>query len=194
MWAHGMFPKGNFAYTIGRAEVVCRTGRMQVGWGLTQLIQSAISGLRDAFDRERNGEVLYEPEDLRDDEIEGEVHGGGEVQPGVWVEGDDIDEADPFASAQDVRRQPLFDPHDDGPDDDEMLAMQEMEGGLGGDWDEETHGKATPPKSKPTALFDAHDDPDDPDMDELLAMEEMDRGSPRGPAPEDTDNIDDMEW
>ncbi|OCF40934.1 hypothetical protein I317_05293 [Kwoniella heveanensis CBS 569] len=39
MWAHGMFPKGDFAHTINRVEVVCRTRRME----------SAISGYRDAF-------------------------------------------------------------------------------------------------------------------------------------------------
>ncbi|WVF69950.1 hypothetical protein IAT40_004735 [Kwoniella sp. CBS 6097] len=39
MWAHGMFPKGDFAHTVNRVEVVCRTRRMEM----------AISGYRDAF-------------------------------------------------------------------------------------------------------------------------------------------------
>lgn len=30
VWAHGMFPKGDFRYTIGRVEAVCRTNRMIV--------------------------------------------------------------------------------------------------------------------------------------------------------------------
>lgn len=30
VWAHGMFPKGDFKYTIGRVEAVCRTNRMIV--------------------------------------------------------------------------------------------------------------------------------------------------------------------
>lgn len=30
MWAHSMFPKGKFAYTIDRVETVCRTARMVV--------------------------------------------------------------------------------------------------------------------------------------------------------------------
>ncbi|WVQ97993.1 hypothetical protein IAU59_005113 [Kwoniella sp. CBS 9459] len=39
MWAHGMFPKGDFAHTVNRVEVVCRSRRMEM----------AISGYRDAF-------------------------------------------------------------------------------------------------------------------------------------------------
>ncbi|KAK8847346.1 hypothetical protein IAR55_005203 [Kwoniella newhampshirensis] len=39
MWAHGMFPKGDFAHTINRVEVVCRTRRME----------SAMRGYREAF-------------------------------------------------------------------------------------------------------------------------------------------------
>jgi len=31
MWAHGMFPKGDFAGTIARVENVCRTRRLEVG-------------------------------------------------------------------------------------------------------------------------------------------------------------------
>lgn len=30
MWAHGMFPKGDFMGTMQRVEVVCRTRRMEV--------------------------------------------------------------------------------------------------------------------------------------------------------------------
>lgn len=33
VWAHGMFPKGDFRYTIGRVEAVCRTNRMIVSRG-----------------------------------------------------------------------------------------------------------------------------------------------------------------
>ncbi len=33
-WAHGMFPKGDFASTIARVENVCRTRRMEVGRSL----------------------------------------------------------------------------------------------------------------------------------------------------------------
>ncbi|WRT64841.1 uncharacterized protein IL334_001777 [Kwoniella shivajii] len=39
MWAHGMFPKGDFQHTINRVEVICRTKRME----------SALKGYRDAF-------------------------------------------------------------------------------------------------------------------------------------------------
>ncbi|ORY31033.1 replication fork protection component Swi3-domain-containing protein [Naematelia encephala] len=39
MWAHGMFPKGDFAGTISRVEAVCRTRRME----------NAMKGYRDAF-------------------------------------------------------------------------------------------------------------------------------------------------
>lgn len=31
MWAHGMFPKGDFAHTVQRVETVCTTRRMEVG-------------------------------------------------------------------------------------------------------------------------------------------------------------------
>ncbi|OWZ67124.1 hypothetical protein AYX14_02134 [Cryptococcus neoformans] len=39
MWAHGMFPKGDFAHTMHRTETVCRSRRME----------SALSGFKDAF-------------------------------------------------------------------------------------------------------------------------------------------------
>ncbi|WWC86980.1 uncharacterized protein L201_001861 [Kwoniella dendrophila CBS 6074] len=39
MWAHGMFPKGDFQHTINRVEVICRSKRME----------SAIKGYREAF-------------------------------------------------------------------------------------------------------------------------------------------------
>lgn len=32
MWAHGMFPKGDFAHTMHRTETVCRSRRMEVGF------------------------------------------------------------------------------------------------------------------------------------------------------------------
>lgn len=31
LWAHGMFPKGDFASTVSRVETVCRTKQMEVG-------------------------------------------------------------------------------------------------------------------------------------------------------------------
>lgn len=72
MWAHGMFPKGDFAHTMHRTETVCRSRRMEVGFlilfhvslpllhcvdarvmfGLIVLpahAQSALSGFKDAF-------------------------------------------------------------------------------------------------------------------------------------------------
>ncbi|WWC59334.1 uncharacterized protein I303_101886 [Kwoniella dejecticola CBS 10117] len=39
MWAHGMFPKGDFQHTINRVEVICRSRRME----------SALKGYREAF-------------------------------------------------------------------------------------------------------------------------------------------------
>ncbi|WWC67871.1 uncharacterized protein I206_101788 [Kwoniella pini CBS 10737] len=39
MWAHGMFPKGDFQHTINRVEVICRSKRME----------SALKGYREAF-------------------------------------------------------------------------------------------------------------------------------------------------
>ncbi|KAK4687832.1 replication fork protection complex subunit TIPIN/Csm3/Swi3, partial [Tremellales sp. Uapishka_1] len=39
MWAHGMFPKGDFKHTLVRVETVCRTRRME----------NAMKGYRDAF-------------------------------------------------------------------------------------------------------------------------------------------------
>jgi hypothetical protein len=34
LWAHGMFPKGDFEGTIKRVETICRSRRMEVGSSL----------------------------------------------------------------------------------------------------------------------------------------------------------------
>ncbi|WVW78555.1 hypothetical protein I302_100511 [Kwoniella bestiolae CBS 10118] len=39
MWAHGMFPKGDFQHTVNRVEVICRSKRME----------SALKGYKEAF-------------------------------------------------------------------------------------------------------------------------------------------------
>ena len=51
MWAHKMFPKGDFAHTIQRVEVMCRGRRMNVGfaitsWTLVALRSGGIAGKR----------------------------------------------------------------------------------------------------------------------------------------------------
>ncbi|KAL1406269.1 chromosome segregation in meiosis-related protein [Vanrija albida] len=52
MWAHGMFPKGDFAHTVQRVETVCATRRME----------SALKGLRDEFYPKPRDEEGDEPE------------------------------------------------------------------------------------------------------------------------------------
>jgi len=42
MWAHDMFPKGDFAGTIRRVETVCKTRRMEVGFSLPWLLSFSV--------------------------------------------------------------------------------------------------------------------------------------------------------
>lgn len=117
-------------------------------------MQSAIKGMREEWERERNPRAGSEDGqgggDLaeggsgrasgegsqaggrdgsrsRAGSVEGEVRSGGEIGRGVWEEGEDMDPWE--VEAQQPRGQtPLFTAHDDdGPDMDEILAMEEME-------------------------------------------------------------------
>lgn len=38
MWAHTMFPKGQFMYTVGRVEKIARTAGVRVSNGLTEVM------------------------------------------------------------------------------------------------------------------------------------------------------------
>ncbi|WWD21436.1 hypothetical protein CI109_105921 [Kwoniella shandongensis] len=106
MWAHGMFPKGDFAHTINRVEVVCRTRRME----------SAMKGYREAFypaPRSPSPPPILSPTPDR------------ALSP--------PEDYDPETEAMD-RPEPLFSSRlpreeDDGgdPDLEEMMAMEEME-------------------------------------------------------------------
>ncbi|WVR04564.1 hypothetical protein IAU60_001571 [Kwoniella sp. DSM 27419] len=101
MWAHGMFPKGDFAHTINRVEVICRSRRME----------SAIAGYRDAFyPRARTPSPAPDHEGPAGD--------------------DAVDRALTPPSADEQSHGPLFTarPDDDlDPDVEEMMALEEME-------------------------------------------------------------------
>ncbi len=127
MWAHGMFPKGEFAYTIGRVEKVARTARMVVSCGASTLTQNAIKGLRDEF---------HPPPRSPSPGGEGSPERGGFSGQGESLDGfierdaeslgDETFRYAPGAETLAADRRPLFAP---GPDDDEdeIAAMGEME-------------------------------------------------------------------
>lgn len=153
--------------------------------------------MREEFERERNpqpedgdGDVDGPGDEDREDgggygrggSIEGEVHGGGQVAPGVWVEGDDIDERNPFDEVE--RRdhsgngQLFFDADDDddmdGPDLDELHALEEMERAETGAGPQ--HAERSREHAKSGGLFShADDDEDQQDLDEIIAQEEAER-------------------
>ncbi|RSH86506.1 uncharacterized protein EHS24_004766 [Apiotrichum porosum] len=150
MWAHSMFPRGEFLQTMQRVETVCRTRRMM----------SAIHGLRDAFegnDRPRTVDDL-DPEDrIMDDH-----YATNNYDDNLDLDEDDeaalaAAEADAYANANgngndthaSASRQALFDPAPDAdePDWDEMAAMEEME--------REAAGAADAPPPAPAAAADA---------------------------------------
>ncbi|ORX38877.1 replication fork protection component Swi3-domain-containing protein [Kockovaella imperatae] len=92
MWAHGMFPKGDFHGTIARVEVVCRKRRMEM----------AMKGYREAF----YPALLESP--------------GSSPGP---TDNDPEQHSSPAVRAMGGVSQA----DEDGPDMDELLAMEEME-------------------------------------------------------------------
>ncbi|WVQ83388.1 hypothetical protein IAT38_005529 [Cryptococcus sp. DSM 104549] len=121
LWAHGMFPKGDFAHTMLRVETECRSRRME----------SAMKGFYDAFHPRAKSPTPPPPrspspirsesaspvrETARPEEAEEEmVYGAPDV---------DVD-----VDAGAGRKEPLFSAGEEGdyPDLDELLAMEEME-------------------------------------------------------------------
>ncbi|BEI86487.1 hypothetical protein CcaverHIS002_0607740 [Cutaneotrichosporon cavernicola] len=121
IWAHGMFPRGEFAFTIERTEKVCRSVRMV----------NAIKGLRDEFHPPPRSPTP-DPED-GENNIGG---GGGQESLGAFIEGEEEslgDESFRYAPGPETLaadRRPLFAPGPDvdvDVDEDELAAMAEME-------------------------------------------------------------------
>ncbi|EJT52960.1 hypothetical protein A1Q1_00707 [Trichosporon asahii var. asahii CBS 2479] len=108
VWAHGMFPKGDFKYTIGRVEAVCRTNRMI----------NSIAGMKDVFyGRNRSASP------------------GGDIPDDADLDGDFNELPDDLAALESnivasqpglksVVSEPLFAPDED---EDELAALAEAE-------------------------------------------------------------------
>ncbi|CAK9782671.1 Swi3-domain-containing protein [Cutaneotrichosporon oleaginosum] len=122
VWAHGMFPKGEFGYTIGRIEAVCRKNQMV----------NAIRGLRDEFhppprtpspDPEEQGSAAGSPR-REEESLDAFIERGEESM------GDETFRYAPGAETLAADRRPLFAPGpdvDDDEDEDELAALAEME-------------------------------------------------------------------
>ncbi|RSH92096.1 hypothetical protein EHS25_008508 [Saitozyma podzolica] len=134
IWAHGMFPKGDFASTIARVEVVCRTRRMEnmitppTNEDLNGLSHSALKGYREAF---------YPPPRSPSPDPTGERD--TRLTPSREDHEHDLPPTSDAAAPVGRSSQPLFDeaPDDaldgqDEPDMDELMAMEEMERVQGG--------------------------------------------------------------
>ncbi|GMK57949.1 hypothetical protein CspeluHIS016_0407830 [Cutaneotrichosporon spelunceum] len=118
IWAHGMFPRGEFAFTIERTEKVCRS---------TQMV-NAIKGLRDVF-HPPPGSPTPDREDAQE-----LLAGEGQESLDAFIEGDEESLGDetfryaPGAETLAADRRPLFAPGIDvDEDEDELPAMAEME-------------------------------------------------------------------
>ncbi|OCF58894.1 hypothetical protein L486_03387 [Kwoniella mangroviensis CBS 10435] len=104
MWAHGMFPKGDFQHTINRVEVICRSKRME----------SALKGYREAFYPPPRSPS---PPPLSDRAL---------TPPSASQEDDRS--ADPQGREPLFTSRPAVQEEDDlGPDLEEMMALEEME-------------------------------------------------------------------
>ncbi|WOO83793.1 Chromosome segregation in meiosis protein 3 [Vanrija pseudolonga] len=106
MWAHGMFPKGDFAHTVQRVETVCTTRRME----------SALKGMRDEFYPKPRDEEAEGAEDAADADAAADEDKENRA-PGAPA---------PTAPAAPARA-PLFDYGSDMDDDMEALAAMEAE-------------------------------------------------------------------
>ncbi|KAL7421541.1 chromosome segregation in meiosis-related protein [Cryptotrichosporon argae] len=126
LWAHRMFPKGDFAHTVSRIEAVCRSRRMR----------STLAGYRDAFHPP--------PSPPRDAPDHNTVDAPDDAEHDAALAAAEAEADDEHASpgrAPKRRRssEPLFDPRPDayleaaagdaydGPDEDELAELAAME-------------------------------------------------------------------
>ncbi|RXK37489.1 hypothetical protein M231_05210 [Tremella mesenterica] len=118
MWAHGMFPKGDFAGTISRVEKVCHSRRME----------SAMKGFRESFYPPKHrtpSPPLGSSQQERPSSHSSPILRSNRQQSQI---DEDQAQSDRAGSGNDEvpqegRKEPLF----DGPDMDELVAMEEME-------------------------------------------------------------------
>jgi hypothetical protein len=165
MWAHTMFPKGQFMFTVERIDKVARTAVVRVclcvlflslDISFSDTTQNTLQGIREAF---HNPQAITSAEYELEESIPTEASVLADMESqrehGITVVGSTGPTSGP---------QPLFTERDDDYDDDfedELAAMEEMERG------------AT--QHRPLGSVDFGGAPYDDDMDEIAAMEEAER-------------------